>query len=323
MVARARACCDQGALSTGIGMAGDEYILHHYDTSPFSEKPRLMFGLKGLAWRSVIQPNIMPKPDLTPLTGGYRRIPVMQIGADIFCDTQIVLAEIERRAPQPPAMRGGAFGVNLWADRLFFQATVPIIFGALGESIPKAFIEDREKLSGGAFNLPALKAAGELMRGPWRAHVGGIEAALKHDAFLGGARPSLEDIAAYMNIWFLANFLPPAYDALIAGFPRVRTWRERVAAIGHGQRSEMTAREALDVARDSEPAAPPAHDPSDPLGLAPGAAVTVSADDYGRDPVAGALVAANSERVVIAREQEGLGRLHVHFPRFGYIVRPA
>src|SRR5471030_2599478 len=92
-----------------------EIIFHHYDTSPFSEKVRLMFGAKGLAWRSAIQPTIMPKPDLVPLTGGYRRIPVLQIGADVYCDTQVILAEIERRHP---SFAGGLeWAVNLWADR--------------------------------------------------------------------------------------------------------------------------------------------------------------------------------------------------------------
>ena len=74
-----------------------EIILHHYDTSPFSEKVRVMLGVKGLSWRSVIQPVIMPKPELVPLTGGYRRIPVLQIGADVYCDTQVILAELEAR----------------------------------------------------------------------------------------------------------------------------------------------------------------------------------------------------------------------------------
>ena len=63
-------------------------ILHHFDQSPFSEKIRLIFGLKSIAWRSVRISRIMPRPDLMPLTGGYRRTPVMQIGADIYCDTQ-------------------------------------------------------------------------------------------------------------------------------------------------------------------------------------------------------------------------------------------
>ena len=78
-------------------MPQPDIILHHYDTSPFSEKVRLLLGLRGLSWGSVIQPVIMPKPDLTPLTGGYRRIPVLQIGADVYCDTQVILAELEAR----------------------------------------------------------------------------------------------------------------------------------------------------------------------------------------------------------------------------------
>src|SRR5271165_1090127 len=60
-----------------------DIILHHYETSPYSEKVRLGLGLKGLAWASVEIPVIMPKPDLTALTGGYRKTPVLQIGADI------------------------------------------------------------------------------------------------------------------------------------------------------------------------------------------------------------------------------------------------
>ena len=61
----------------------DAIILHHYDTSPFSEKVRVLFGFKGMAWTSVHVPNMMPKPDFTPLSGGYRRTPALQIGADV------------------------------------------------------------------------------------------------------------------------------------------------------------------------------------------------------------------------------------------------
>ena len=65
----------------------EEIILHHYDVSPFSEKIRKILALKKLSWRGVEQPIIAPKPKLTPLTGGYRKIPVLQIGADVYCDT--------------------------------------------------------------------------------------------------------------------------------------------------------------------------------------------------------------------------------------------
>jgi glutathione S-transferase len=267
----------------------------------------------------------MPKPDLTPLTGGYRRAPVMQIGADIFCDSQVILAEIERRQPEPRAVLGPAFAINLWADRLFFQPSVAVIFGQLGDAVPRAFIEDREKLSGAMFNIAAMKAAAVPMRAQWRAHAGWIEQALasQDSPFLAGDRPSLSDISAYMNIWFMAGALPDMAATLLAGLDRVNAWRGRVAAIGHGRREELTGPEALEVARASQPGAAPAHDSLDPLGLEPGAAVVVMADDYGRDPIAGSLVTANRERVTIARDEAALGVLHLHFPRAGFVVVPA
>ena len=184
-------------------------ILHHYDTSPFSEKPRLLFGLHGMSWRSVIQPTIMPKPDLTPLTGGYRRAPVMQIGADIYCDSQVIMAEILRRAGNDPEEEGAGWAVNLWADRVFFQASVAVIFGELGETVPRAFIEDREKLMGRPFDVAAMKAAGGPMRSQWRTQAGWIDAALGRGShFLSGDAAGVADVAAYMNIWFASTFTP-------------------------------------------------------------------------------------------------------------------
>jgi hypothetical protein len=77
-----------------------DIILHHYETSPYSEKVRLGLGLKGLAWETVEIPVIMPKSDLTALTGGYRKTPVLQIGAN-YCDSQLIMRELERRHPTP------------------------------------------------------------------------------------------------------------------------------------------------------------------------------------------------------------------------------
>lgn len=300
-----------------------DLVLHHYDTSPFSEKVRVMFGLKGLSWRSVIQPVIMPKPELVPLTGGYRRIPVMQAGADVFCDSQVILAEIERRHPSPAAVTGAAWAVNLWADRLFFPPTVAVIFGEVGEAIPKEFREDRAKLSGRPFDTAAMKAAAVPMRAQWRAQAAWLDQGLAHGEWLAGAQPGLADAAAYFNIWWLGKNLPALTDQLLTGLPRVQAWRARVAALGHGIRTEMTPAEALTLAREAEPVAAPPHDDRDPLSLSPGAAVHIMADDYGRDPIAGVLMSLTPDRVVIARDDADLGRLHIHFPRVGYIVAPA
>jgi glutathione S-transferase len=297
-------------------------ILHHYDPSPFSEKVRLLLGLKGLAWSSVVTPNMMPKPDLTPLTGGYRRAPVMQIGADIYCDSQVILAEIEARHPNPKVANGAAWAVNLWADRLFFGVTVPVIFGELGDKVDPAFAADREKLSGRPFDVAAMKAAAAPMRQQWRAHAAWIDEGLADRPFLDGDAAGLADISAYMNVWFLGGATPHIAAELMKGLDRLQAWAGRMRAIGHGRREELSGQAALAIARDAEPGPAPAHDANDPLGLEPGAPVVVSADDYGRDPIAGRLVAATPQRIVIAREAEGLGRLHLHFPRAGFIAAP-
>ena len=90
-----------------------QLILHHHDPSPFAEKIRLVFGLKGLEWSSVQVPMIMPKPDLTALTGGYRKAPVLQIGADIYCDTSLIARELEARFPEPSLFPAGHIGAGL------------------------------------------------------------------------------------------------------------------------------------------------------------------------------------------------------------------
>jgi glutathione S-transferase len=300
-----------------------EILLHHYDTSPFSEKVRVMLGLKGLAWRSVVQPSIMPKPDLLPLTGGYRRAPVMQIGADIYCDSQVILAELEARHPEPRVIRAGDWAVNLWADRLWFQASVPVVFGALGDSVPQAFIEDRQKMSGGMFSVATMKAASTPMRSQWRGHAAWVEQGLQGQDFLGGETASLADVAAYMNVWWLLRAVEPVAQDLLSGMRRTLEWRERMAGIRHGTREELSGAEALAIATSSEPGAAPPHDPDDPSGLPVGAAVTVRADDYGRDPIDGRLVAASAERIVIERAAGEMGRLNLHFPRVGYILAAA
>ena len=297
-----------------------DLILHHYDTSPFSEKVRLMFGIKGLAWRSVIQPVIMPKPDLIPLTGGYRRIPVMQIGADVYCDTQVILAELERRYPSPAVVRGADWAVNLWADRLWFQASVAVIFAEIGANIPKAFADDREKMSGRPFDVNAMQAAAPIMRAQWRAYAGWIEDGLAAGDFLGGAAPSLADVAAWMNVWWTGAAAGKVCDGLMAGLPRLAAWRDRVRAIGHGRRSEMTPAEALQAAINAAPAEPLASDAADPTGLKPGDACVVQADDYGRDGIEGVLMALTRDRITLARDGGELGKLNVHFPRAGYVL---
>ncbi len=299
-----------------------ELIFHHYDNSPFSEKIRLVFGRKDLAWRSVIQPNIMPKPHLVPLTGGYRKIPVLQIGADVWCDSQAIARELERRHPTPTIFPGGseglAFAANYWADRALFLAAVPVLFAKLGPAVPEAFIEDRKKLMGGG-DFRAMMAAGPLFQDQLRAHAQLLDAQLADGrAFLLGDTFSWADAAAYHPIWFLLG-MPPTAKAFDE-FARIGPWAARVRGIGHGRRTEMSPEEAVEIAKKSEPATEPRADAGDPNGLAPGMRVRVVPDDYGFDPVEGELVASSVHEVALRREAPEVGAVVVHFPRAGFRV---
>ena len=303
-----------------------DIILHHYETSPYSEKVRLGFGLKRLAWRSVEIPAIMPKPDLTALTGGYRKTPVLQIGADIYCDSQLIMRELERRCPSPtfyPAGQGAADALAWWAEKTTFGQAANVVFAKRSDSLPEGFLEDRAKFSGRSIDPAAMQAALPNALDQLRAHFDWLDRMLADGRlFLQGSAAGLADLAAYHPVWFLRQRIGPQ-AAPLDGFPRLLAWADRIGAIGHGSRSQMSAQQALDVARDATSIAKATVDPRDPIGRKPGQTVTVTADDTGRDPVVGELVASDVHEIVILRSDREIGEVCVHFPRAGFVVAPA
>ncbi|BEV02134.1 glutathione S-transferase family protein [Novosphingobium olei] len=308
-----------------------DLLLHQYDSSPFSEKVRVCLGIKGLAWAAVDQPVVMPKPELVPLTGGYRKIPVLQVGADVYCDSVLIVRELEARHPAPslfPIGSGGiASALSEWTDRSFFQAAVAVIFAHVGETIGEEFIKDREKLSGAPFDIAGMKAAFPHMATQLRSHAANVAQQLADGrAFLEGEKPGLADANAFYNLWFAGSFYPPS-KALFEDLPGLSDWYARVVAIGHGQRREASRAEALDAARKAEPLAAPV--PAGEAAAAPGDAalvgqkVAIAATDYGRDPITGTLVGASAHRLVLRREDADLGAIQVHVPRLGFALMPA
>jgi glutathione S-transferase len=309
-------------------------ILHHFDASPFSEKIRTIFGFKGLSWASVRIPRIMPKPDLMPLTGGYRRTPVMQIGADVFCDTQIIIREIERRFPSPTLFPSGNAGVpwalGMWTDRPLFQSAVNLVFGALGHKVPQEFIDDRSLLRGATFNVAKMRAAIPQMRDQVRAYLGWIEAQLGDGRTWLLGDFSLADVSAYMNVWYIRSSLGSAedqavagLDRIFAGLKRVAEWESRMGAVGRGRREEMRPEEALAIAAKASPETVAENDPDDPNGRKVGDKVVVVPDDYGKVEVFGEIVSLSAQHIAIGRVDERVGEIVVHFPRAGFLVIPA
>jgi glutathione S-transferase len=271
----------------------------------------------------------MPKPDLTALTGGYRKTPVLQIGADIYCDTAMIARRLEQEKTLPAFFPEGqemiAASFAAWADSVVFQHAVSLVFqpesiavrfGNMPPEAIKAFIADRAGLfSGGS----ATRLSAEQARHQWPTIMARLEQQLQREEgdYLFG-EPSIADFAMAHPLWFLKA--TPVTSPLVDNYPAVSAWLARVLGFGHGAPSDMTSEEALNVARDAMPAALPDEQFADPNGFQAGQQVVIAATDYGVDPVAGELVFAGSEELIVRREDERSGVVHVHVPRFGFRI---
>lgn len=306
-----------------------ELILHHYPPSPFSEKVRIAFGMKRLAWRSVEIPRLPPRPLLFPMTGGYRRTPVLQIGADLYCDTARILTELERRQPRPTLFPNGAPGLahalGQWVDGPLFRAAVATVLGTAADTLPPDFARDRVRVYfGPEARLEDLVAALPGWRAQLEAQLAQLDGALPADArYFCGDGPGQRDAIAWYLCWFLAGRHPEG-RAMVERHPRLATWYPRMEAIGHGEAHAMTGEDALALCARSAPADTGPAVAENPEGLRAGAQVAVRPMGEGPDPdVEGELVVLDAERIAVRREDPQAGRVSVHFPRIGYRVRPA
>lgn len=307
-----------------------ELILHHYPNSPFAEKIRLILGHKKLPWKSVFIPMIMPKPDLMALTGGYRKTPVLQIGADIYCDTSLICDVLEHLAPAPTlypqAVNGAARIVTQWADGSLFTAAMAYNFqpagvaqvfaGAPAEGV-QAFVADRAAMRGGAPRMASSDAAAT-----YKSYLRRLANMLHGQDYLFGTQPCVADFAAYHPLWFTQE-RTPALAGIFDATPEVKDWMGRMKAIGHGTVGKCSAEEALQTARRGTPAALQGDVFQDEHGIALGSQVVVAADTFGLEPTEGELIAATRTRYTLRRTDERAGTVHVHFPRVGFTLKKA
>lgn len=300
-----------------------DIIFHHYKPSPFAEKIRSIFGFKDISWNSVHIPRMMPKPDVMPLTGGYRKTPMLQIGAHIFCDTQTIVRELERRYPDPTLFPGGSqflgWGTSFWTDKLLFGTSAAIVFGAFGDSMPEEFVKDRAEYSGGNINIEKMKAALPHSLQQFATMMDWAEEGLSDGrSFFLGEAASLVDFNLYYNLWFAGRV--PEAKAILDGLPSLGKWFERVGAMGNGNETEMSSSDALAIAK--------AGDVSGFSGVVEGGedfsagdTITVMPNDTGRVPVTGELVVLGKQEVAIRHSNDIVGDVIIHFPRAGFIIR--
>jgi glutathione S-transferase len=305
-----------------------DIVLHHYQTSPFSEKLRLMFGYKKLPWKSVIIPQINPKPDLVALTGGYRKTPVLQIGADIYCDTALIADVLEHLQPTPTLYpepsKGLARTLAQWADQTLFWTAmaynfqprgVAQIFGNAPPEAAKAFGEDRKAMSG---NMTRLRAADATAA--YKSYLRRLSDMLDDWPFLMGEAPCIADFSAYHPLWFTRVRTSVLADILNAT-PAVIEWMDRMHAMGHGEMQKFSSGEAISLATASSPLPISQDIFQDDHGVALGSRVTIQAESFGPETTEGELLAATRMHFTLRRVDERAGEVHVHFPRIGYVLK--
>ena len=299
-------------------------ILHHYPASPVSEKVRTGLGLKQLTWHSVEQNRLPDRPELFAMTGGYRRIPVMQIGADMYCDTQCIFSELEKRFPEPtffPNQGSGLpFALSRWTDGPLFDLALRVAFAPVAESLPPALVSDRARLYLGptgnfaeeAEDLPHTLAQ-------LRPQLGWLEKRFETGrSYVLGDAPGLPDLLAWFIVWFISERYASA-EEFLSEFPLLNAWAVRMKAVGHGYPTPMSPKDALDIAKDALPVGEEQSDSRDPQGIQPGMNACISpVTDSGEKPIKGQVRSVSKETVSLTINNNQCGEMAVHFPRVGY-----
>jgi glutathione S-transferase len=303
-------------------------ILHHYPNSPFAEKIRLILGSKRMQWASVLIPAVMPKPDVVALTGGYRKTPILQLGADIYCDTALIADVIETLSPEPSLYPAGVTSASRifaqWADSTLFWTAIPYTLQPAGfaymfrdapPEAAKAFADDRKSFRA---NIPRMR--GPEAHAALSLYLERLDDMIGGQAYFFGTRPSIADFSVYHCLWFISRGGPAA--EILEPFRRVQAWRERMQTFGHGTPEKLDSGAAIALARASMPAHSSGVE-GEFHGIAAGERVVIAATDTGTDPIEGELHAATRDRISIAREDGRAGRVVVHFPRLGFELRRA
>ena len=305
-----------------------DLILHHYKSSPFAEKIRRVLAFKQLAWQSVNVPPIAPKPDVEALTGGYRKTPILQIGADIYCDTALICDVLEHRQPTPslsPASHKGLARVLAqWADTTLFTTAMAYnfqphgreqMFGKAPPGFAQAFADDRAKMVG---NAPRIRVGDATSA--YKSYLRRLATMLEDQPFLVGNVACLADFAAYAPLWF-TRVNVPSLAGILEATPSVLAWMDRMAAFTQGEAGRLTSADAIDVAAVATPVALPDEVFQDDHGIPLGSQVSIHAECFGLEATQGELVAATRMHLTLRRVDTRAGTVHVHFPRIGYVLR--
>ena len=304
-------------------------ILHHYPQSPVAHKTRMALGIAGATWQSVEIPRIPPKPLLMPLTAGYRRTPVLQIGADIYCDSQNIVRALEEYGCPNSLFLDGVTGRSMmmasWSENTLFDLAVRVVITNALDSASADFIADRGALYFEKDWSPETLRAdmpGVLLRLQAGLAWAEFQLVASEGVFLNGDTPCYADAA----IGYIAWFLRGRWDSgagFIAPFEQVCKLEAALADIGEGASSDLSGEEALAIAKAANPVSPTGVSVPFTAGMKEGHMVAIQPHGTNADPqVTGSLRYLDATRVSIDHDTPEAGSVAVHFPVAGYNIRP-
>lgn len=303
-----------------------DLILHHYAMSPFSEKIRAMLGYTGLAWQSHIIREMPPRPVMAQLAGGYRKTPVAQLGADVFCDSRLIASEIAAATGKPLlALEHCSAPVQAFVREVDLEIFFACIMVGSSRRLQAKARQSLSLLDMARFAWDRIsigRSARVKIAGPRQAmarvrtHLERLEAMLQQQDFLFGDEPCHGDFSAYHSLWFIRDL---GERGFIRDYSRMTAWMDRIKAFGHGAPVQTSDASVLAQARLAQPRPIAEAHQQDALI---GTKVSIAPSDYGRAATTGTLVGSAPERWILARQSGELGTVHVHFPKTGFVLMP-
>ena len=222
----------------------EEPILFLWSFSAWAQKIVAYFALRGIPHARCEQPITQPRPDLAALGVRYRRIPVLSIGRDIYCDTLLILEKLEELYPsdEKHGGLGATNGTELALEKLFEKWTDVVVFKAAAAAIPtdmdlmkdEKFQKDREELWGRPWTKKEQDSLRPSGLANLRANFDFLEAVLSdgREWITGSKGPKLADIhACWIFDWLFQ--IPGSLDEKFfnkQNYPKTIAWRDRYNA---------------------------------------------------------------------------------------------
>ena len=285
----------------------------------------MAFGIAGAQWRSVEIPRVPPKPLLMPLTANYRRTPVLQVGADVYCDSQNIARALGELGYEetlfPNQCHGASLAMASWSENVLFDLGVRVVITSVIDEAPADFIADRGSLYfDPGWTADGMKAALPSNILQLQANLAVADQALAATGYAVGTRPSYADAALGYIAWFVRGRWAGGAEMLEPFKNLIRLERE-LEEKGEGTPTDLSGEDALAIANAATPTSPTGVTAGYDNGLEQGQKVMVRPRGQTADPdVFGTLRYLDNTRVSIDHRSEETGDVAVHFPIAGYMV---